>query len=264
MSNTLAIPHNEIYWYDIESLPNFFSCAIIRDSDDATWIFEISDWKHEGQALYQILMQIAQSGGRLGGYNNYHFDYPVLHMLIEAQGNIDALTLKHKSNYIIDCANRGDSFSNVVWDDQQFVPQLDLMKIHHFDNKAKMTSLKLLEFNMRMGDIVEMDIDWQKPIDYETRCKLLTYNIHDVKATKKFGGLSKPMIEFRDKLTAKYSKNFTNHNDTKIGADFFIMRLADAGIKANKRTQSPRLSVNVGEIILPYIKFENPEFQRIL
>lgn len=265
MNNTpTVIPYNAIYWYDIESLPNFFSCCIYRDVDDAEWIFEISDWVHQGQELFAFIMQVANSGGRLGGYNNVKFDYPVLHMLMEHQGMIDAITLKHKSNYIIECGNRGEGWNNVIWDNKQFVPQLDLMMIHHFDNKAKMTSLKLLEFNMRMNNIVEMDIDWNAPVDYETRCKLLKYNSHDVHATRDFGRLSKPMIEFRDKLTEKYDKNFTNHNDTKIGADFFVMRLADAGIKAHKNIQSPRVNVDVSEIILPYVKFEHPEFQRIL
>jgi hypothetical protein len=255
---------NTIYWYDIESYPNFFSICIERDTDKARWQFEISPWKHDGQALYQLLMQIANSGGRMGGFNNYGFDYPMLHLLMQQQGQIDAPTLKQKCDHIITCGNNGDRFSNIIWDDNQFVPQLDLMKIHHFDNAAKMTSLKLLEFNMRMDDIIELPYKPDHVLTLAESREVLTYNWHDVKATRKFGDLSRPMIEFRDKLTEKYDKNFTNHNDTKIGADFFVMQLADAGVKANKRTQTPRACVNAGEIILPYVQFEHPEFQRVL
>ena len=39
-----------------------------------------------------------------------------------------------------------------------------------------------------------------------------------------------PMIEFREQLTNKYNRNFMNHNDTKIGKDYFIMRLEEEGI----------------------------------
>jgi len=255
---------NEIYWYDIECLPNLFTCCIERDSDGGKWQFEISPWYHQGRELYNLLMQIKQSGGRMGGYNNYGFDYPVIHQLMQAQGNITASEMKHKADYIIEAGKRGDRFSNIIWDDNQFVPQLDLMKIHHFDNVAKMTSLKLLEFNMRMEEIVELDIPFDKEVTYEESREVLKYNWHDVTATKRFGSLSKPMIDFRDKLTEKYGKNFTNHNDTKIGADFFVMRLGDAGVKANKNIQSPRSVVNTGEILLPYISFERPEFNRIL
>lgn len=258
------IPHNCIYWYDIETYVNLFSICIEREADNAQWQFEISDWYHQGQELYQLLTQIAASGGRMGGFNNYGFDYPVIHLLMQQQGIIDAQTLKYKANHIIQAGNSGDRFSNVVWDRDQFVPQLDLMKIHHFDNKAKMTSLKLLEFNMRMDDIIELPYPHDHVLTYEESREVLSYNWHDVKATRKFGQLSKPMIEFRDKLTEKYGKNFTNHNDTKIGADFFIMQLGDAGVKATKHTQSPRVCVNAGEIILPYVQFEHPEFKRIL
>jgi len=260
----MTIPHNCIYWYDIESYINFFSICIERETDNARWQFEISDWYHQGQELYHLLMQIKASGGRMGGFNNYGFDYPMLHLLMQQQGMIDAATLKHKCNHIIQSGNSGDRFSNVIWDRDQFVPQLDLMKIHHFDNVAKMTSLKLLEFNMCMDDIVELPYPPNHVLTLPESREVLTYNWHDVKATRKFGELSKPMIEFRDKLTEKYDKNFTNHNDTKIGADFFIMQLGDAGVRATKHTQSPRVCVNACEIILPYVKFEHPEFNRIL
>lgn len=260
----MFFPAGTIYWYDIEAFQNFFSICIERDTDGAKWQFEISPWYHQGRELSQLLSQIANSGGRMAGYNNYGFDYPVMHMILQQQGMIDALTIKYKANSIIEAGNRGDRFSNIIWDNDQFVPQLDLMKIHHFDNKAKATSLKLLEFNMRMDDIIELPYPHDKELTFDESRYVLQYNWHDVTATKRFGRLSTPMIEFRDKLTEKYNKNFTNHNDTKIGADFFVMRLADAGIRANKRTQTPRVCVAAGDIILPYIQFEHPEFQRIL
>ncbi len=259
-----VVPYNAIYWYDIETFQNFFSICIERDCDGAKWQYEISPWFHQGMELYHLLMQIKQSGGRMGGYNNYGFDYPVMHMIMQHQGAIDYLTIKYKSNTVIKDLNAGNVFAHTVWDREQFVPQLDLMKIHHFDNKAKRTSLKLLEFNMRMDDIIELPYPHDKDLTFEESRHVLDYNWHDVTATKRFGRLSKPMIDFRDKLTEKYGKNFTNHNDTKVGADFFIMRLADAGIKANKHTQTPRVCVAVNEIILPCVQFEHPEFQRVL
>jgi len=264
MSNQIVIPHNCIYWYDIESYINFFSICIERETDNARWQFEISDWYHQGQELYHLLMQIKASGGRMGGFNNYGFDYPMLHLLMQQQGMIDAATLKHKCNHIIQSGNSGDRFSNIIWDRDQFVPQLDLMKIHHFDNVAKMTSLKLLEFNMRMGDIVELPYPPNHVLTLPESREVLTYNWHDVKATRKLGDRTKNAIAFRDKLTEKYGRNFTNHNDTKIGKDYFIMRLEEAGVKTGKNIQSPRDMINVNDIIFPYVKFETPEFQAVL
>ncbi len=257
----MLIPHNCIYWYDIETYINLFSICIEREADGAQWQFEISEWYHQGQELYQLLTQIAASGGRMGGFNNYGFDYPVIHLLMQQQGMIDSRTLKYKANHIIQAGNSGDRFSNIIWDRDQFVPQLDLMKIHHFDNKAKMTSLKLLEFNMRMDDIIELPYPHDHVLTYEESRNVLKYNWHDVKATRKFGKLSAPMIEFRDKLTEKWNHNFTNHNNGKVGADIFLMELRKCGIKANKNTQTPRDTVRPAEILLPYINFERDEFK---
>jgi hypothetical protein len=259
----MLIPNNAIYWYDLESYMNLFSCCIERDCDGAKWQFEISDWFHQGVELNELLLQIKASGGRLGGFNNYGFDYPLLHMLMQVQGNIDSQTLKHKCNYIIACGKAGDRFSNNITDKHQYVPQLDLMKIHHFDNIAKATSLKILEFNMRMDDIIELPYPPEKILTYDESREILTYNWHDVTATKKFGRISQPMIEYRDELTLKWDHNFTNNNNGKVGCDIFIMELRKAGVNVKQNIQSPREYVNTGEILLPYIQFEHPEFKRM-
>jgi len=79
------------------------------------------------------------------------------------------------------------------------------------------------------------------------------------------------MIEFRDELTARYGKDFTNFNDTKIGKEYLIMKLEEAApgscyIPGSRRPQqTPRLDgIALGEIIFPYLKFNDPEFDRIL
>jgi hypothetical protein len=62
-----------------------------------------------------------------------------------------------------------------------------------------------------------------------------------------------------------------NHNDTKIGKDYFIMELEKAGVQCYKYgpngrepMQTKRSSIALIDVILPWIRFENPEFQRIL
>jgi hypothetical protein len=89
--------------------------------------------------------------------------------------------------------------------------------------------------------------------------------------TKKFYHHSKHMIAFRDELSEKYMRDFTNHNDTKIGKDYFIMQLEAAGVacysygKAGRQPkQTPRTSIRLADAILPWIQFEQPEFARVL
>lgn len=252
----------ELYTYDIEALPNFFSCCVKRKSDGTKWQFEISIWAHQGWDLYCFLMQVANSGGEMVGYNNIHYDYSMIHFFIEHQGQLTAEQLRYKSDQIIGAET---PWENVVWPDQRFVKQIDLMKIHHFDNSAKRTSLKLLEFNMRRRNILELDIGFDTLITtQEQREKVLHYNWEDVDATEEFLDYSMPMIEFRKELTEKYGKDFTNHNDTKIGEDYFIMKLKESGVRAHKSIQTWRTLINPSDIIIPWIQFEHPEFQRVL
>ena len=54
---------------------------------------------------------------------------------------------------------------------------------------------------------------------------LIVYNQHDVKETLKFFNHSLDQIRFRQQLTEKYNHDFMNHNDGKIGKDYFQMQL---------------------------------------
>ena len=83
----------------------------------------------------------------------------------------------------------------------------------------------MLEFNMGSADIKDLPFDPSKRLTYEQSRELLIYNNHDVDETEKFYIHSLPMINFRIALTQKYNEDFMNHNDTKIGKDYFLMEL---------------------------------------
>src|SRR5690606_19063505 len=101
---------------------------------------------------------------------------------------------------------------------------------------------------------------------------LLTYNIHDVTETIAFFHHSRSMIDFRAELTAKDSVDFTNHNDTKIGKDYFIMKLEEAGVPCFARSTGRKVprqtfrrdGIPLGQILFDNIRFEHPEFNRVL
>lgn len=249
------------YIYDWENFNNFSCITIIRDEDEAMWVFEISPWLNQGRELNLFLNQVRMSGGRMVGFNNVGYDYPVTHTLMQYQGVTTPEILYNRGQSIICAENRWD---NVIWERDRFIPQVDLFLIHHFDNKAKSTSLKLLEFNMRMNDIQELPFNPHIPLTYEQSREVIRYNIHDVKATRLFFHHSKDAVKFRDELSVKYGRDFTNHNDTKIGADIVKMELEKRGVRVHKSIQTIRKQIVVNDIIFPYIQFERPEFNRVL
>lgn len=259
---------SDAYIHDIENYPNVFLFGAIHALTETPYIFEISHRRDDRQAFYLFTEYLREHRAEEVGYNNLGYDYPVQHSILNNIMYITNADIYKKGDSII---NAGDEnrFAHMVWEKDWIVPQLDLYKIHHFDNQAKRTSLKTLEFNMRMENIEDLPFT---PGTYLTDSQIDTlrqYLIHDLKATLMFYKHSKKLIDFRRELSAKYGRNFMNHNDTKIGKDYFIMELEKSGIQcfepgSRKPRQTHRPSIALNSVIFPYVHFEQPEFNRVL
>ncbi len=253
--------------YDIECYPNVFTLAAEHADYPLTWGFEISPWRDDTKQLLDWLLWLKNQDAEMVGFNNVGFDYSVLHQLIQMGGATPA-TLYEKCKQIIDSEDR---FANIVYPSDRFVKQLDLMRIHHFDNKARMTSLKALEFNMRMENVSDLPFPVGSTLNQEQIKVLREYNAHDVRATKKFYHKSLEMIAFREELTKKHGRDFMNHSDVKIGKEIFQMELEKAGVQlyeygpsGRQPKQTKRPVLHLKEAILPWIEFETPGFKRVL
>ena len=260
--------------YDCETYPNCFSFAIIREDGKHTNTYEISTRKNEIDRVFACLDYLAKQGDFLVGFNSLNFDYPVLHKVLQLRKNNKIpLRGENLASKVYQFAQeqiesmKGD-FASTVPVDEHYVKQIDLFKIHHFDNKAKSTSLKMLEFNMRASNISDLPFPVGKHLTSDEIDVLLHYNAHDVKMTLEFYKKTIPMIEFREQLTSKYNRNFMNHNDTKIGKDYFIMRLEEEGIPVyvvdnngrRKANQTKRSMIKIKDCLFDYYDFERPEF----
>lgn len=255
--------HN-MYGYDVESYPNYFSVTFIRVTDRAVWKFEICNENNQSHDLFIFLQQVIHSGGIGVGFNNQNYDYPMLHYFIEMNGNVTAQMFWIKTKEFIPEGGVYNAYSNTIWDNQCHFPQIDLFKIHHFDNKAKMTSLKLLEFNMRLEQIQELPYPVGSVLTRPQQLDVLEYNERDVDATIEFLLYSEDAVKLRLELSQGGDKWYLNHNDTRLGSDFFVNKLRDNGVYVDKSHQTPRPVINVNNVILPYIHFKRPEFQQIL
>ena len=261
---------NDIVW-DIETFPNVFTLAAEHAWLPITWEFEISDWRNDSRAIIEFVQHLKQTDARMVGFNSLGFDYPVLHTLIR-MGHSDANTLYQKAMAIINSQDEdGSKWMHQVNPSDRFVQQIDLFKIHHFDNKARATGLKVLEFNMRSDNIEDLPFPVGTVLTQGQVPVLKAYNAHDVAQTKKFYHQTLDMIQFREELTRKYDRDFMNHNDTKIGKDYFVMKLEEAGVacydfgpKGRTPRQTKRPVIALKDAILPWIQFEQPEFTRVL
>jgi hypothetical protein len=259
------------YVFDVETYPNVFTLAVEHADAPLRWMFEISDWRNDSREIVAFFQFLKENDARMVGFNNLGFDYPVMHTLIR-MGHSDASTLYQKAMAIINSQDEdGSKWMHLVKPSDQFVTQIDLFKIHHFDNKARATSLKVLEFNMRADNIEDLPFPVGTTLTRDQVDVLKRYNQHDVSMTKAFYHKTLDMIHFREELTRKYSRDFMNHNDTKIGKDYFVMKLEEAGVscydysdKGRTPRQTKRPVIHLKDAILPWIKFEHPEFNRVM
>ena len=256
--------------YDIETYPNVFTLAVEHAASPMQWMFEISDLRNDSREIIAFLQYLKETNARMVGFNSLGFDYPVIHTLIR-MGHSDANTLYQKAMAIIHGQDGDEKWMHNVNPSDRFVQQIDLYKIHHFDNKARATGLKVLEFNMRSDNIEDLPFKVGTNLTPEQIPVLKKYNKHDVAQTKLFYYKTLEMIKFREELTHLYQRDFMNHNDTKIGKDYFAMKLEEAGVALydfgpSGRTprQTKRPTIALKDAILPWIEFSNPEFTRVL
>jgi len=256
--------------YDVETYPNVFTLAVEHADAPLRWLFEISDRRNESSEICQFIYWLKDINARMVGFNNLGFDYPVLHMLVR-MGRATPYQIYDKAMSIIK-ASKDEKFAVQIFPSDRIVQQIDLFKIYHFDNNARATSLKSLEFNMRSDSIQDLPFAVGSALDSDQIDVLKQYNQHDVAQTKKFYQQAGKMLAFREELMQKYpGKDWINFNDTKIGKEYFIMELEKAfvpcyeyGPKGRKPRQTLRPEIHLLDCILPWISFKRPEFARML
>ena len=265
--------------YDIECYPNIFTVVIYIPRKNRYLTFEISERRNDIERFMKVMKQIRSEKRRMVGFNNMGYDYPVMHALMNFYRDYPRAewfelckAARDKSNQIIN-GEHWDRFKHLIWENNQYCQQLDLFKIHHFDNVARATSLKVLQFNMRSESIEDLPFNPNLPVDPANFDDLIAYNNHDVQETYRFYQETLKAIDFREKLTAKHGVNFTNANDTKIGKTIFQMELEQHIGKGTcyyytadgerKPRQTKRKEIAISDVILPCVRFEGKEFNLI-
>jgi len=263
--------------FDIETFPNIFTLCAVKNNGKGLRVYEISDRKDETEELLEFLRNVKLHKYRMVGFNNIGFDYPVLHWIIEksrkakSSGKKLKVTANQIYNHAMDLiSNQSDNrFGAKIKDSEVVIPQVDLYLIHHFDNRARATSLKMLEFNMRSSNIEDLPFAVGSMLNDKQKDLLLNYNKHDVLETLKFYHHTIPAIELRTELTELFKFDCTNFNDTKIGKQLFINTLEKTkpgscytqNYQGRKINQTKRDKIAIKDCLFEYIKFNRPEFK---
>lgn len=253
-----------VWVYDLEVLVNFFSGTFLNPSTNEVRTFVIHESRDDRNELLDFLNNKKLVKG-LVGFNNLNYDYPVLHYLLTYKNinkvKVDTLVsnIYKESQRII--SSEYSAIKNPI------IQQLDLYKIKHFDNDAKRTSLKWLEFAMNWENVQDMPLHYTHNVSVDEIQMILDYNLNDVLATNEFYKKCTAEIDLRKELTKTYSINLINANDPKIGSEIFALELSktmDIPINELKQMRTKRSEICLKDCILPYIKFKSNEFNALL
>lgn len=282
-----------IWVYDIEVLSNCHTATFLALDNQEVRQFVIHKSRNDFSEYIKFL-QTEISG--LIGFNNINYDYPVIHYLLNQQfifddillgkvcksdgsplSTIDSINtitnfIYKKSNEVID----SDWSSIPEW--KTIIPQLDLYRIWHFDNKAKHTSLKAVEIAIDLPNVADMPFETSHYVEDNEVQQILDYNLNDVLATYEFykitiGDTDNPLYKGKDKLQlrrdiqAEFGINCINYNDVKIGDEINKLNYLKATGKKwedIKNKNTVREIIHIKDCIPSFIKFESEQLQQFL
>jgi hypothetical protein len=259
--------------FDEEVYPNLFLLCAKIPGTDIRRRFQVSPIGDNRNELASWLLNEVDN---MVGFNNLFYDYPVLHHVFDKK----VLNLRGR-----DFCNTVYKFSSNLIKSNRFPKriyplrkQIDLFKINHFDNKAKMTSLKLLEFNLRLKNIQELPYPPDMILSESQIQDIVDYCDNDTDATELVYDETLPEIELRDKMSPMFGIDFTNFNSSKMGEHILISKIVEqlgedkvyyyfegsSGAMRKKIINTPRESIDFQEVVFDYIDFKTEPFQKIL
>jgi len=264
-----------VWVYDIETLKSCFTYTAINIDTEEIVQYVIHK---DRDNIVELLNHLNNCKGQIG-YNNLAFDYPVIHYFLDNTIFQDGLTsgwddftseeicrlLYKKAQQLIDDQS---VFGTAIKAKEVKIPQLDLFKIHHFNNPARSCNLKQLEIAMDLPKVVDMPIHHSKAnITLEEVDVILEYNYWDVYSTLQFYKLSLDKIQLRKEIKAKYKLPCTNYSDTKIGEQL-ALNLYCSKLDLNpydvKEWRTHRHEIKMSECVFNYINFTTPVFINLL
>jgi len=258
---------------DYETLSNFFCGVFQHYKSNETKIFIVHELQNDFQDLLYFLEENAQNKEWHISFNGLAFDSQVTHYIIENRERLSKLNASKIAGDIYGYAARCISLSRSgqfqdypLW--KMCIGQIDLFKLHHWDNPAKNSSLKWIQYSMDWDNIIDMPIPHTKHIETQEEIDLIVkYCINDVESTKEIFNRSKSQIKLRKELSSTYDIDLFSASEPRIAKELFAYYLSkklNIDKKDIKKMRTTRSVIKVKDLVLPYIKFTSPTFINLL
>lgn len=206
-------------------------------------------------------------------FNGLNFDAQITQEILNKQKLLEKMSPEEQVTFIYKFAQEIITKSSK----NEFLPhapyklkikQIDLFKLNHWDNKAKMSGLKWIQYSMDWDNVEEMPYKHSDDIDtYDKLQKVITYCINDVRSTYNIFEHSKDQIALRQSLTKEYNIDLYSASEPRISKELFLHFLSQkTGLDKSeiKQMRTRRDYIVLADCIVPYVKFHTEEFQSVI
>ena len=251
--------------YDIEIFPNCFSLVIKNTEIKEFQFFELSNRKNN---LVDLVPLFLDKRYIFCGYNNIHYDNPIVNFIIEYKETLKKSTrldIEYNLFQLSQTIIKGDLEKWKRWKYANNFETLDLLTML-FSQKLRV-GLKEMQVTMKYSNVQEYDGNFEAPIPEEDIPKMIQYNINDVNSTEELLYRCENDIKLRLNIEEEYGIKALNKDGVNLGMEILKTKYLEKTHKTwndIKDLRSPCNKIALNEIILPFIKFDNPILKDLL
>lgn len=254
--------------FDIEVLKNVFTCTCKNTETKQITIFEISPRRVDIQGLVTFFYEDYY----FVGYNNIHYDNPILNYIIMLYNkhyfnsySTRELTesVFRMSQLVID---KNSDFD--LWKEYKYARNflsIDLLTMLY--SKALRVSLKEMQVTMQYKNVEEFVVDWHQDLPEKDIDRLISYNINDVESTEELLYRCKDLLELRIETEKDFGLPCLSLDRVNLGDRLLqlkVMEKTGLNKKQLENMKSPADYVDLEKVIFSWIKFESPILQKKL
>lgn len=281
----MQIRGKTVFVYDIEVFQNIFHCSVLNTETKEVHKFEISPRKNQLSELISFFKQVnspvswndnyttncsIDSDKIFCGYNNLHYDNPVINYIIEYEHVLAEKPVLVITNSIFNLSREiTNSDENIEkwkrWKYQVWFDSFDILTML-YSNKLRV-GLKEIQVTMQYKNVQEFVCDWSKPLPIEDFDNMIDYNINDIESTSALLDRCKKDIDLRLAIEDEYGVKVLSKDGVNIGMKILTHKyLEKTGLTwwDIKDLRSPQAYIPLKDVILPFIKYDSPILKSVL
>lgn len=281
----MQIRGKTVFVYDIEVFQNIFHCSVLNTETKEVHKFEISPRKNQLSELISFFKQVnspvswndnyttncsIDSDKIFCGYNNLHYDNPVINYIIEYEHVLAEKPVLVITNSIFNLSkeitNSGENIEKWKrWKYQVWFDSFDILTML-YSNKLRV-GLKEIQVTMQYKNVQEFVCDWSKPLPIEDFDSMIDYNINDIESTSALLDRCKKDIDLRLAIEDEYGVKVLSKDGVNIGMKILTHKyLEKTGLTwwDIKDLRSPQAYIPLKDVILPFIKYDSPILKSVL